>query len=233
MKPLLICALLAPVAAAAQDAPLSFYTETYTPYSYMEGDTLTGHAVDFVTEGLSRAELTASMELTKWTRAISLAEKQDNSCVFTTARTEEREPKFQWVGPMYTNAEYLIQRPGTNAEVTSLEGALTKTIGTQTGDYTEAMLRKMGATDLDLAADQNMTLKKLEAGRIDYVIIWGGAAKAAAASGKFEIAFEASRTDFYLACGLGTDPKVVEALNESFASIVADGTRDKLMAAYD
>lgn len=231
-KALMLCALLAPVSGYAQDTSLSLFTESYAPYSYLEGDTLTGHAVDFMTEALSRSGVAASMELTKWSRAISLAEKQPDTCVFPTARTEEREPKFQWVGPMYSNGEYLLQRTGTNQDVTTLEEALTKTIGTQFGDYTEGMLKGMGATKIDLAADQQMTFKKLAAGRLDYVIVLGGAAEAAIANGDFEIAMEVSRTDIYLACSNDTSVEAVGKLGVAISEIVEDGTRDALVAAY-
>ncbi|TCL00382.1 polar amino acid transport system substrate-binding protein [Shimia isoporae] len=233
MKTLAVCAALAPAAVFAQDASLDLFTESYAPYSYMEGDKLTGHAVDIVTEALSRSGVEASMELTKWTRAISLAEKKPNTCVFTTARTEEREDKFQWVGPMYTSSVFLVQQKGANADVTGLEQALTKTIGSQSGDYTVGLLEKMGATNIDLAADQVMTLKKLEAGRLDYAIVLQAAAEAATASGKLEIAMEAERSEFYLACSKTTDAGLVTKMNDAIGSIVADGSRDKFVAAYE
>ncbi|MCP4826928.1 MAG: amino acid ABC transporter substrate-binding protein [Shimia sp.] len=232
-KTVLLCTLLMPMAAAAQDTALSLFTESYEPYSFMEGDKLTGHAVDLVAETLSRADVTASMELISWTRAITLAEKQPNTCVFTTGRTEDRENNFQWVGPMYSSSEYLVQRAGTNADVTSLEQALTKTIGTQTGDYTIEQLEKLGATDIDLAADQEMTLKKLAAGRLDYAVVLDDTAAAATADGQLEIAMEAFRTEFFLACSKTTDAGLVSKLSAAMATVVQDGTRDKFVAAYD
>lgn len=233
LKKLVVCAALTPAAAVAQSATLSLFTENYAPYSFMQGDELKGHAVDIMAEALARANINARMELTKWTRAISLAEKQENTCVFTTARTEEREAKFQWVGPMYTSSVYLIQQKGANQGVSSLEDALTKTIGSQTGDYTVGLLEKMGAANIDLAADQNMTLKKLEAGRLDYAIVLGAAAEAADAGGILEIAMEASRSEFYLACSNTTDVDLITQIDAAIDSVVADGTRDNLVAAYE
>ncbi len=233
LKKLAVCAALMPASAFAQNTTLSLFTESYAPYSFMEGDELKGHAVDIMTEALSRANIEANMELTKWTRAISLAEKKDNTCVFTTARTEEREASFQWVGPMYTSSVYLIQQKGANSEITSLDEALTKTIGSQTGDYTVGLLEKMGAANIDLAADQKMTLKKLEAGRLDYAIVLGAAAEAAEAGGVLEIAMEASRSEFYLACSNTTDGELITRIDAAIDSIVADGTRDQFVAAYE
>ncbi|SFL28736.1 substrate-binding periplasmic protein [Shimia haliotis] len=232
-KTAVLFALLAPTAALAQEASLNLFTEINRPYSYMEGERLSGHAVDFMKEALARSGVMASMELTKWSRAITLAEQQDNTCVFTTARTEEREEKFQWVGPMYTSSEYLLQRVGSNTDVSSLEEALTKTIGTQAGDYTVQKLKKQGATNIDLAADQSMTLKKLKAGRLDYAIVWGNAAAAATESGELEVAMEASQTSVYLACSKTTDAVLIEKLDRAIHSIVDDGTRDAFMSKYD
>ncbi|MCP4819760.1 MAG: hypothetical protein GY883_11270 [Shimia sp.] len=65
-KTLLLCTLLMPMAAAAQDTALSLYTESYEPYSFMEGEKLTGHAVDLVAETLLRKPCRGLMSRPAW-----------------------------------------------------------------------------------------------------------------------------------------------------------------------
>lgn len=233
MKTLTFAALALTAATTAQAADVKFFTEDYAPYNYLDNGDLTGHGVDIITEALSRSGVTADIEVTKWSRAITLAEQDANTCVFTTARTPEREDRFNWAGPMYSEAIYLIQKPGANAGIGSVEEALTKKIGTQTGDFAVALLDRLGAADIDLAPDAEMTLKKLGAGRVDYMVALESAAAVAIESGGFEIAMEISRNEFFLACSKTTDGSVIAAMDEAIDSILADGTQESFIAKYD
>ena len=233
MKSLALCAIALTAATAAQAADVKFFTEDYAPYNFVENGALTGHGVDIISEALSRSGVTAEMEVTKWSRAISLAEQEADTCVFTTARTPEREDRFNWAGPMYSEAIYLIQKPGANGGVSSVEEALTKKVGTQTGDFAVALLDRLGATDVDLAPDAEMTLKKLGAGRVDYMVALQSAADVAIQEHGFEIAMEISRNEFFLACSKTTDPVVVAKMDMAIDSILEDGTQAAFIAKYD
>ncbi len=233
MKKLVICAMALAAATAAQAADLKMYTEDYAPFDFLKDGTLTGHGFDIVTEALSRADMAADIEVTKWSRAVSLAEKDADTCIFTTARTQEREDRFLWAGPMYSEAIYLIQKPGTNAEVADVEGALVKKIGTQTGDFAVALLDRLGAEDIDLAPDAGKTLKKLSAGRVDYMVAIAPAAAEAKEHYGFEIAMEISRNELFLACSKTTDPVKVAKIDMAIDSIVEDGTQAALIEKYD
>lgn len=233
MKTLALCAMALSTATVAQAADVKFFTEDYAPYNYVENGELTGHGVDIINEALTRSGVSADMEVTKWSRAITLAEQDANTCVFTTARTPEREDRFNWAGPMYSEAIYLIQKPGANGDVASVEQALTKKVGTQTGDFAVALLDRLGASDIDLAPDAEMTLKKLGAGRVDYMVALESAAAVAIEDGSFEIAMEISRNEFFLACSKTTDESVIARMDDAIDSILADGTQEALLAKYD
>lgn len=233
MKKIALCALAFTAATGAQAADVKMFTEDYEPYNFVKDGELTGHGFDIVTEALRRAGLTADIEVTKWSRAVSLAEKDADTCVFTTARTPEREERFVWAGPMYSEAIFLIQKPGANAEVADVEAALTKKIGTQTGDFAVALLDRLGASDIDLAPDASKTLKKLDVGRLDYMVALESAAAVAIDQYGFEIAMELSRNEFFLACSKTTDPVVVAKIDMAIDSILEDGTQAKFIANYD
>ncbi|KPA22747.1 Cystine-binding periplasmic protein precursor [Shimia sp. SK013] len=233
MKTLTICALALTTATVAQAADVKLFTEDYAPYNFVDNGELTGHGVDIIKEALSRSGVTADMEVTKWSRAISKAEKDADTCVFTTARTPEREERFNWAGPMYSEAIYLIQQTGSNADIASVDAALTKKIGTQTGDFAVALMDRMGATDIDLAPDAEMTLKKLRAGRVDYMVALESAAQVAIDGGGIEIAMEVSRNEFFMACSKTTNSDVIAKMDAAIDSILADGTQAEFIAKYE
>jgi polar amino acid transport system substrate-binding protein len=233
MKAFVCAALMLPTVAMADGASVSFLTEDYAPYSWMENDQPKGHAIDLINEVASRAALSHSVEITKWTRAIALAEKDARTCVFSTARTAEREAKFQWAGPMYVEGMYLIQNAGINGEVASLEQALTKAIGTQVGDFTVDLLEDLGAAKVDAAPDLDKTMKKLAAGRLDYVILGQESANALTAEDSgLEIAMEVSRDKYYIACSHDTPAAVVAEIDAAMDSLMADGTQAEIVSRY-
>ncbi|MBO9401915.1 transporter substrate-binding domain-containing protein [Shimia sp. R9_3] len=233
MKALIFCAMAVPAVAMAGDADVAFLTEDYAPYSWMENGEAVGHGIDLIHEVANRAALSSSVEITKWTRAIVLAEKNENTCVFSTARTEEREPKFQWAGPMYVESTYLVQRAGENADVTTLDVALTKAIGTQVGDFTVELLNGLGAAKVDTAPDLEKTLKKLRAGRLDYVILGEDGAKSITAQNDdLEMALEVSRDEFFIACSKSTPAETVAKIDAAMASMMEDGTQAQMVAKY-
>ncbi|WP_299424707.1 transporter substrate-binding domain-containing protein [uncultured Shimia sp.] len=233
MKAFVFAALALPTVTMADGASVSFLTEDYAPYSWTEDGQAKGHAIDLINEVAERAALSHSVEITKWTRAIALAEKDANTCVFSTARTAEREAKFQWAGPMYVEGMYLIQNAGTNGEVTSLEQALTKSIGTQVGDFTVDLLKELGAAKVDAAPDLDKTMKKLAAGRLDYVILGQESANAlTAADAGLEIALEVSRDEYFIACSHDTPATVVAEIDAAMDSLMADGTQAEIVSRY-
>ncbi|SMP23689.1 substrate-binding periplasmic protein [Shimia sagamensis] len=233
MKTFVCAALMLPTVVTADGASVSFLTEDYAPYSWMADGQAKGHAIDLINEVAERAALSHTVEITKWTRAIALAEKDASTCVFSTARTAEREDKFQWAGPMYVEGMYLIQNAGTNGEVTSLEQALTKSIGTQVGDFTVDLLEELGAAKVDAAPDLDKTMKKLAAGRLDYVILGQESANAlTAADAGLEIAMEVSRDEYFIACSHDTPAAVVAEIDAAMDSLMTDGTQAEIVSRY-
>ena len=101
---LILTAVLVMIAISvfAQERPLLITTESGVPLSMSSdgGKTIYGASADKVHEMLRRAHIPYQMELTSWNRAIELARADANTCVFSAARTADREPKFKWIGPL-------------------------------------------------------------------------------------------------------------------------------------
>ena len=101
---MLFAAWLIGYGVTAQSAALRLTTENSPPFNMMEGDKIVGRATDLVREMAERAKLTISIDMLPWARAYNMALKDADTCVFSTTRTPEREPLFQWVAPLGASA---------------------------------------------------------------------------------------------------------------------------------
>ena len=92
---------------------LKFYTEVYPPFNFNEGENLKGISVDLINEVFKELKLTGmSVKLIPWARGYLKVQKEKNTCLFTMARTPEREKMFKWVGPIATNSFSLVAYKG-------------------------------------------------------------------------------------------------------------------------
>ncbi|WP_426103457.1 hypothetical protein [Massilia sp. TSP1-1-2] len=79
---------------------LTLTAETTYPAVMTQGARVTGHAAEKIHEIMRRTGIDYSMATMPWKRAYTLAATAQNTCVFMTSRTPEREPLFKWIGPI-------------------------------------------------------------------------------------------------------------------------------------
>lgn len=218
----------------ANASELTLFTEEYAPLNFEQDGQIVGMGTDQVVEMMSRAGVAYKMELTRWSRAINLAEKNADTCVFSTTHTEERDPNFQWVEPLNVDRTVLARAKGSGIEVTDVAAAAQLRTGTQTGDYTVGVLEENGFGNIDLSPTPDVTLKKLKMGRIDLIITSESFLEVAIAEGhELEQVLVLSETVLSLACSKATDPAVVASLQSALQSIIDDGTQAEIQAKYN
>jgi len=222
-------ALLSP----AQAADINLTTEEYKPFNYMDGDKITGFGAEQVFEVMNRAGLTYEVEMAQWSRAIGLAEKEANYCVFTASHTAERDPKFVWVEPLNVDRTLLMKKSGSDVNPATIEDAKAFTVGTQSQDYTESLLQDQGFPKIDAAKNMETTLKKLDAGRIDLVAVSEAFYNSLKKDGKdVDIAVVLSETVLSMACNPGTNADNVKKMQDALKSMIDDGTQAAILAKY-
>jgi ABC-type amino acid transport substrate-binding protein len=146
---LLTCLTLASPFALAQTIQLK--TENYPPFNMSgEQDSIIGVSTEIVEELFKRAEIDYELELLPWQRAFSMALEEANTAVFSTTRTEERESKFKWVGPIAENNWVFLAKASRSLSVSNLEEAKSLRVGGYQGDAIALFLADQGF-DLDLA----------------------------------------------------------------------------------
>lgn len=226
-----VCAM--GLASSVQAESISFFTEDYAPLNFEQDGEIVGVATDQVKQMMQRAGLDYSLELTQWSRAINLAEKKPNTCVFATTHTEERDARFQWVEPLSADKTVLVKLKGSDVNVNSIEDARALRTGTQTGDYTVGVLKDNGFELTDLSPNFEVTVKKLKAGRIDLLVTSGSFYESAVAEGQpMEAVLTLSETIMSVACSKGTDADLIARMQAALDAMIAAGVQAEIAGKY-
>ena len=83
--------------------PLTFTTEESPPFNMTVSGKVVGASTEAVEEMAKRAGITIKISMLPWERAYDFAQKEPNSCVYSTTRTPPREALFKWVGPLVSD----------------------------------------------------------------------------------------------------------------------------------
>ncbi|QDQ28164.1 amino acid ABC transporter substrate-binding protein [Chitinimonas arctica] len=226
--------LLLPAHALAEPSIIKLYTEELPPYNTLLPDgRIGGSATQKVEAILKDAKLSHTLELTSWARAFGLARIQANSCVYSTARTPEREAQFKWIGELARIDGVLFalaDRP-RNSPAT-MEAAM----GTRIGGYhssASALYMVKKGYNVIMSANHDISLKNLLAGRLDFWLASRTTGQLLidkqGVNGKVVPVIPVLNLELYLACNAAMEPAQIQRLQQSFAQLQADGT----LAAID
>jgi polar amino acid transport system substrate-binding protein len=237
---LTIGAMAAGLLFAATAAPaMTFTTEDYPPFNLKGADgKVSGISTEIVQEALKRAGLTASFELLPWERALDMAKKQADTCVYSAVRNAEREKLFKWVGPLTGDQITLFAKADSTITLASVADAKKYKIGAYNGDAYGDFAEKQGLK-LDRVPSDVQNMPKLTSGRID---LWVSGAK----SGPYKAVHEGGGikikpllplgdpkdSQMYLACNPGVADDVIKKLNDAVEAVKKDGTVDKIGKKY-
>ena len=144
------------------------------PYSYQNGDKVDGINVELMRQLCNRLQIECKISLLPWRRAFENAQRQKMSGVFSTARSEERELLFQWIGPIASDWGYLFRLKGRNdVSPANLEQAKAYKLAVARGDVYESYFRAhgfvYGQNMLDFAT-KSEPVPLFLAGRIDLLV---------------------------------------------------------------
>lgn len=230
---LMSAAVLVPAAVALAQDKIIFTTEEYPPYNYMINGVYKGVGYDQVVLIMKDIGVDYTVELMPWARAYAMAQTEAMTCVFTTAHTPERDNQFKWVEPIGRDRSIMTSKKGSNVHAENIEQARNFRVGTQRDDYTEAFLEKNGFQKIDLAASLELTLKKLESGRIDLIPL----------SEKFfydlveqghplEARFVLTEQTFAIACNTSVPDTLIAKMQASLNTLIADGRQKAIFTQY-
>ena len=233
---MLLVMLLLANAVRAQE--LTIITENYHPINFTKDGTVTGSSAEVVREILRRLKQPDNIRVLPWVRGYNMLKSRPNVALFSTARTEERENLFQWVGPLCMSRNGFYTKKDAGLRIDSLEDAKkVGSIATYTEDAREQMLKAWGFTNLDSSKSAASNLRKLLSGRAD---MWFydnlGLQRVAEDVGvdvsELELAYPVIETSLYIAFSKGTPADVVSRWQETLNEMKKDGTFEEISRKF-
>jgi polar amino acid transport system substrate-binding protein len=227
-----VCFALPAVGAPA----LSLVTEEYAPYAWRGPiGHVRGISVDIVTALLLRAKIGAApAQILPWARGMAITQRTANTCLFSTARTQEREDSFKWIGPIARLEWVLFARTEDKIVLNNLQQARRYTIGTYVSNATVEMLRSQGLK-VELTSHDRINPRKLKLRRID---LWAVGQRPGLHLLRelhldgIEQVFSLADTDLYLACHPSIPDTQVSSLNGIIREMYRDGTMQKIYSQH-
>lgn len=231
-----LIAMTALLSTCAWADGLIITTEDAPPFNFTndKGKTISGSATEQIHELMKRAGMKYAISMYPWQRAIDMAEKEKDTCVYSTTRTPEREKRFQWIGPVAPNDWVLFAKSDSKIELKALDEAKKYKVGGYRGDAVAEYLATQGFK-LDNATNDEQSAKKLGAGAID---LWatgvlGGPWVAKQVGVAIKPILNFKKTELYLACNLGVAKDTVTKLNDIMQAMIKDGTTAKINKKYE
>ena len=224
--------LLLPTVVGAQE--LRIISENNPPFNFIKHGTLTGSSMEIVQEMLRRMNRTDTIQVLTWARGYNLAVSRPNVVLFSTARTNQRENLFHWVGPLYRVRFGFYAKKESELQLTNLEDAKkVGAIATYKNDVREQLLRSQGFTNLDSSKSPVSNLKKLMSGRVDLWLFSNlGVKRIANQVGvdldELELVLPYKDYYAYIAISKGTSQNVVNRWREVLDELKQEGTFEKI-----
>lgn len=234
-----LAAILALAAAPAR--ALTLLTEESPPFNFTEKGKLYGSAAEIVLDMAMRAGVPVRTEVLPWDTAYVRAQGQKDTCLFSTARLENRERLFLWVGPIASNLWAVYGKGDFAPTIRSVKELAPYRIGTVLRDATNEFLRENAVTELrPVRADaQNPPRLLLPRDHLEHIDLWitglyaGRDLAKAANVTDIKLVFIASEQPLFLACNPQTDRKIVQALGDALESMKGDGSFKRITADYE
>lgn len=199
------------------------YTEQMPPYNLMQNGEVKGVATLFLKQVMQEYGTfidTKKIRLLTWSRAYEEALKDEQSILYSVAKTPQREELFQWVGPIDTMQIGLIAKKSRAIKIDSPKDLNNYKIGTMPRTATEDILKELGVMDenLDRFSHIESQLKKLEANRVDMVAFSYQAMeyllhKLGFNQEEYELVYTLKKVDLYYAFHKKSNEQMIERLN--------------------
>lgn len=233
MNYLSLAFFIALTTGTAAAGPLNILTEEYPPYNFKKDGAVAGASTEQVEMILKEAGIGYTIDLLPWARAYALTQSQAATCVYTTGHSDERDAAFKWVEPLLVDRMIMVRKAGSKAAPANINEAKGFVVGTQRGDFSEEFLKRNKFPMVDVAADLDLTFKKLMAGRIDMMMTSEKTFETMRAEGaSVEAALMLDGRLYGLACNLAVADETIAQMQSILDRMIADGTQDRIFVSY-
>ena len=240
---LTLAAILAPSLSLANDIDgLEFVTENYPPYNFKDKGKLKGISVDLLLAATQRSSsmLTAKrIRVLPWPRGYKMVETGPNIVLFSTTRTEERENKFNWVGPIIPTRIVLLAKKSKGIVINSSDDIKNHTVGAITDDIGDQLVQELGvkASKIKHVPKAESLAKMLNAGRINLWAYEENVArwfikKAGMNNNDFETVYTLKESDLYYAFSKDISSEKQQHLQKSIDEVKASDEFAQIKSKY-
>jgi len=221
---------------------LKLMTEEYPPYNFNNEGKLEGMAIELMDEMLkvTSSGLTKDdIQLLPWARGYNVVQRDENSCLFSMTRSEQREKMFKWVGPISKTTVVVFAKKSNNIKIEKPEDLTKHTVTAIREDIGEQLLIDKGvfADKIDSSSDAAACINKLF---YDRVQLWAYeenvgkwlTKKAGFDPNKLERVYTLTESELHFAFNLKTSDEVIIKFQKALDSIKASGKYDEILAKY-
>lgn len=236
-----LAALATCTLAVTPATALTLLTEENPPFNFTDKGKLTGSSAEIVLDMAARAGVPVKTEVLPWDKAYVRAQGERETCLFSTARYENREKLFLWVGPIGANPWALYGKGDFGLPIRSVKDLAPYRIGTVVRDPKSDFLRENGVVEVRAARSdaQNPPRLLLPREHPDHIDLWftdlytGRDVAKAEKVTDIKLVFVANEQPLYLACNPQLDRRVVKALADALDAMKADGAFKRVIADYE
>ncbi|WP_228289202.1 substrate-binding periplasmic protein [Marinobacter salinisoli] len=234
------CLILAPKLQASDK--LYLYTENFPPYNMSAtgrafehtGADIDGLCTEMVKAILEQTDLDYVIKLRNWDYGYNRALSKRNHGIFCTTYTEERAPRFKWVGPLTVNLWTIFAPAGSDFEMDSLDDAEGMVFG---GYHNDVMTEYLLARGFNVSAinSDDLNPKRLELGQVDLWIADRLAGPYFASQQNVEgliPVYSFNDTELFLALNPETPDEIVDKLNDGLEQVRQSGMFEAIETKY-
>lgn len=199
-----------------------------------------GIATEIVLEAAKIAGISVEIVVSPWARAFDTASNSVDNMLIPVIRNADREPLFDWLGPV-SRFEYVVyKRAGSStANISSVE-ELNGRIGSVTNDAATNMLKGKNISGIKELPEVERLFLSLVSDRLDYIVASPSALayqvkKSGEEMSQITPMFSLNVTSDpfnYLVIKKGSDPALVSGLSDAIKSLQDSGKWDEIYKKY-
>ena len=218
---------------------LNTVTEHLAPYQIVSEDTVTGLSTEIVEATLQASQYTYKIIPYQWALSFHRAQQEKDICIYSLARIPKREPLFKWVGHIISSSVSLYSLSAAEINIKTIEDAKNYNIAVLRDDVSHHFLLSKGFIEnknIYVVNNYHALLKFLDSPdrNIDLVVLNDDLLNNRIDDSKEAIKyknvfqFQELTLDFYLACSLKTENKIVDNLKNSMSELEKRGVLSKI-----
>ena len=146
-------------------------TEQWPPFNYLEENQLKGSVSKLVLEIMKDLKIKKTIEVLPSARVMNLLDQSQKIIFFSYILTEERRPKFNWIGPVAQQTIYFYQNKKSKHKFKSMKDAKSaSSICLRDSVYVYNRLISLGFKNLDVSVSAESIYLKAILGRCELAI---------------------------------------------------------------